>query len=430
MFLYFYFYLNISKPNCKMVIQNSTSNSNGNGNGNGNNINEPNFNKKQFWTYERFYEKGHRGGSNKGGISKHKSKINKKTIKSKHSKHSKHSKSTTKKKIFHLVDNKVATDKTLVKRLESIYIPPAYNNIVVAKSAGNKIQAIGTDDRGRRQYVYNHKYTQKRNDRKYDFIVPLGKKIIQIERDNDKMLKEMHKKKYDTWSLPDDYIPIIIYMLRTYHFRIGNEKYAIENNSYGITTLKKEHIKFDSSDKKITIEFIGKKGVLNKFSDDNPIIIDLLKILCENADVDGFLFKYNHNGNKQLITPEHIHYFFQDKYKAEITPKMFRTWYGNYHMLEHLHDLFKEGKLKQEMTKGEINKIITGCGEHVSSKLNNTPTVSKQSYIDNKILDLVKKDPYKLASKIPGNSKGQHRFLADIIHNLRHKDKEEISTNK
>ena len=394
-----------------MVIQNS-DNSNNN-----NTINETNFNKKKFWTYERFYEKGHRGGAK--GISK-KNKINMKSTKATNSKHSK---AITKKKIFHLVDNKVATDKNLVKRLESIYIPPAYNNIVVAKSAGNKIQAIGTDDKGRRQYVYNHKYTQKRNDRKYDFIVPLGKKIIQIERDNDTMLKELHNKSYDNWSLPNDYIPIIIYMLRTYHFRIGNEKYAIENNSYGITTLKKEHIKIDPSGKKIIFEFIGKKGVLNKFNDDNPIIIDLLKILCKNSDTDKFLFKYNHNGHKQFITPEHIHYFFQDKYKAEITPKMFRTWYGNYHMLEHLHDLFKEGKLKQEMIQSEINKIITGCGEHVSSKLNNTPTVSKQSYIDNKILDLVKKDPYKLASKIPGSSTGQHRFLANIIHNLRHKEK-------
>ena len=405
-----------------MVIQNSNNISSTNTNTNSNTINETNFNKKQFWTYERFYEKGHHGGG-KG-----------KTNKNKLTKKAKNSKSTTKKKMFHLVDNKVATDKTLVKRLESIYIPPAYNNIVVAKSASNKIQAIGTDDRGRRQYVYNRKYTQKRNDRKYDFIVPLGKQIIQIEKDNEIMLKELNKKPYDTWSLPNDYIPIIIYMLRTYHFRIGNEKYAIENSSYGITTLKKEHIKFDSTGKKITIEFIGKKGVLNKFSDDNPIVINLLQILCENAknkdtdndadnnadNKDGYLFKYMHNGHKQFITPEHIHSFFQEKYDAEITPKMFRTWYGNFHMLEYLHDLFKEGKLKPQMTKGEINKIITGCGEYVSSKLNNTPTVSKQSYIDNKILDLVKKNPYKLAKTIPSSSEGQHIFLADIIKNLRH----------
>jgi len=137
-----------------------------------------------------------------------------------------------------------------------------------------------------------------------------------------------------------------------------------------------------------------------------------------------------HNGNKQFITPEHIHSFFQEKYDAEITPKMFRTWYGNYHMLEHLHNSFKEGKIKPKMTKGEINKIITGCGEYVSSKLNNTPTVSKQSYIDNKILDLVKKNPYKLAKTIPSSSEGQHIFLADIIKNLRHKGTKGVKSNE
>ena len=69
---------------------------------------------------------------------------------------------------------------------------------------------------------------------------------------------------------------------------------------------------------------------------------------------DDFLFKYNHinqHNNEvkhQLITPEHIHSFFQDKYNAYITPKMFRTWYGNYHMINYLKELFKEDKLKKK----------------------------------------------------------------------------------
>ena len=403
---------------------------------------DANFNKKQFWPYQRLYAKG--------GGTKHTKNISDSKINSKsNSKSNSKTNSKTKKKLFHLVNNRVATDKTLVKRLESIYIPPAYKDIVVAKSANNKIQAIGTDDRGRRQYVYNPKYTKKRNDRKYDFILPLGKKIIQIEKDNENALHVLASKPYDNWLLPNDYIPIIIYMLRTYHFRIGNEKYAIENNSYGITTLKKQHIKFDSknskidssNNRKLTIEFIGKKGILNKYIDNDPkpMIIKLLKTLIEHSSPDGFLFKYynnnkNYNNNnndenhdnykpsKVFITPEHIHSFFQIKYNSEITPKMFRTWYGNYHMLEHLRDLYNNGTLKIKMTKVEINKIINICSEHVSSKLNNTPTVSKQSYIDNKIIDLVMKNPYRFASKIPDNSVGQHKFLYKIILKLRHNE--------
>ena len=98
---------------------------------------------------------------------------------------------------------------------------------------------------------------------------------------------------------------------------------------------------------------------------------------------------------------------------------MFRTWYGNFHMIEHLRELFNQDKLKPRMTKSEINNIVKEFSEHVSSKLNNTPLVSKQSYIDNKILDLVIKNPYRFASKIPDKSEEQHKYLYQIILKLR-----------
>jgi len=365
-----------------------------------------NYNKRQFWTYKRL--NALIGNSQSNSHSK----------KYKQSKQSKHTK-----KQFHIVNNKVVTDKALIKRLESIYIPPMYKDLVIAKSENNKIQAIGSDSRGRRQYVYNPKYTKKRNNRKYDNIMDLGKSIVKIEKDNTNMINELYKKPYSNWSLPKDYIPIIIYMLRMYHFRIGNECYANDNNSYGITTLKKEHIKF-TNDNKFKIEFVGKKGIVNSYTDNNPksSIVKLLKILIENASKDGYLFKYDkeNNNSSQFVTPDHIHTFFLNNYNSEITPKMFRTWYGNYHMIKHLYDLYKEKKLKPKMNKKEINQIILQCSEHVSSKLNNTPTVSKQSYIDNKILELVIKNPYRFASKIPSGDDEQHKFLYNIIIKLRH----------
>ena len=357
-----------------------------------------NFNKRQFWTYKRL------------------NALNKNTNKKQKKQNSKHTK-----KQFHLVNNKIVTDRNLIKRLESIYIPPMYKELVVAKSENNKIQAIGSDSRDRRQYIYNPKYTKKRNNRKYDNIMDLGKSIVKIEKDNEISLNSLSSKPYNKWQLPEDYIPIIIYMLRMYHFRIGNECYANDNNSYGITTLKKEHIIFTKNNK-FKIEFVGKKGILNSYTDNNPKanIVKILKILIENASKDGYLFKYVKEGYQQFITPEHIHTFFMNNYNAKITPKMFRTWYGNYHMIEHLHDLFKEGKLKPKMKKMEINQIVSKCSEHVSSKLNNTPSVSKESYIDNKIIELVIKNPYRFASKIPSSKEEQHKFVYKVIMKLRH----------
>ena len=363
-----------------------------------------NYNKRQFWSYKRLNE----------------------LKKSKKEKASKASKKT--KKVFHVINNKVVTDVNILKRLDSIYIPPAYKDLVVAKSESNKIQVIGTDNRGRRQYIYNPKYTKKRNSRKYNDVMDLGKSIIKIENDNNTMLNELNKKIYSKWQLPDDYIPIIIYMLRTYNFRIGNECYSNDNNSYGITTLKKEHIHFLDKNKSgsksiFKIEFVGKKGIINTYTDNNKLISNLLQILIKNSSSDGYIFKYgnekDNDTEKQLITPEQIHNFFKDKYNAYITPKMFRTWYGNFHMLNYLNKIFKENKLKPKMLKSEIKELINNCSKHVSDKLNNTPTVSRKSYIDDKILNLVIKNPYKFASSIPNNNEDQHTFLYKIILKLR-----------
>ena len=303
--------------------------------------NNSNYNKRQFWSYKRLNEL-------------------KKTKKDKTDKTDK-TKSKTK-KVFHIINNKVVTDKQIIERLDKLYIPPAYKDLVVAKSESNKIQVIGTDNRGRRQYIYNPTYTKKRNSRKYDDVMDLGKSIIKIEKDNTTMLNELSKKPYAKWILPDDYIPIIIYMLRTYNFRIGNECYANDNESYGITTLKKEHIQFlgtgkNNDDSKFKIEFVGKKGILNTYTDKNKQISNLLQVLIKHASSDGYLFKYepvkqdNKTNEKQLITPEQIHNFFQDKYNAYITPKMFRTWYGNFHMLNYLNKIYKEDKLKPRILK-------------------------------------------------------------------------------
>jgi DNA topoisomerase-1 len=331
------------------------------------------------------------------------------------------------------VNGKIATDKTLIKRLDSMYIPPAYKDIVIAKSANNKIQAIGVDKRGRKQYMYNQSFIAKRNDRKYDDILELGKKIVSIETDNNTAINTIAGKSYNQLNLPDDYIPIIIYMLRKYHFRIGSEKYTTENNSHGITTLQPRHIKFHSPSK-FTIEFIGKKGILNRYSDDNEKMANIFKMLIKqspntnstrlnntNNPKNNFIFAYKtpSTNESSIINADAIQTYFQDKYNSYITPKMFRTWYGNYHMLEHLRDMYNTDKLSYRMGNSDVRDVITKCSEYVSSKLNNTPTISKKSYIDNKLLALVMRNPYHIAAKIPDDKTEKHRFLNKMIMKLR-----------
>ncbi len=354
------------------------------------NENNLNYNKAKFWTYKKLLTTNQKNNKTK--------------------------------KVFHLINNKITTDKTLIKRLNNMYIPPAYKNLVVAKSATNKIQVIGVDKKGRKQYIYNPSYIAKRNDRKYEDILELGKKIIDIENDNITAIRNIANKKLEEFKMPDDLIPIIIYMLRKYHFRIGNEKYTEENKSYGITTLQPQHIKFHTPTK-FTIEFIGKKGILNRMSDDHDSMSRILKMLIKRANGSNkYIFSYiNPNDNKtsMIVTPDQIQSYFEDKYNSYITPKMFRTWYGNFHMLEHLRELFNKGDICHRMCISEKKNIIKSCSDYVSSKLNNTATISKQSYMDNKLLELVMRNPYRISSNIPDNKDLQHKFLYKLIIKLR-----------
>ena len=117
--------------------------------------NNSNYNKRQFWSYKKLNEKTNKQQQKQQYKQQYK-KENKLSNKDKEQ-------SYKTKKQFHIINDRVITDKDLIKRIESIYIPPAYKELVIAKSENNKIQAIGTDTRGRRQYIYNSKYTKKRN---------------------------------------------------------------------------------------------------------------------------------------------------------------------------------------------------------------------------------------------------------------------------
>ena len=152
----------------------------------------------------------------------------------------------------------------------NIKIPPAYKNVYIYPEGKNKkILAYGFDDKNRKQVIYNPEYVKLQNQKKYNKILKLNKIFKIIIDDINKTINENENfdiKKYE--------ISIIIYLIIYCGFRIGNEKYKCENNSYGITTLQYNHLKFNK--KKLIIDFIGKKGVRNLSECCNEKVINYL----------------------------------------------------------------------------------------------------------------------------------------------------------
>lgn len=297
--------------------------------------------------------------------------------------------------------------KEIADRLSSLYIPPAYNNLLVAKSANNKIQVIGQDIAGRRQYIYNEKHKAGLEKRKYNKLAKLAPKIQAIYRDNMLATKTLAKLDPVSWN-KDDLINIVLYMLIKYHFRIGCSKYAEIYKSYGITTLKPRHFKKQSG--AYHIEFVGKKGMKNKTTEFDRIgvrIIDKLLTRCKSNGTE-YLFNYKYVNpvtgveDVGLVGSADIQALLADKYNVKGTPKMFRTYYANYHMVEFIKHFMTSDEYKEMAGNYKaIGKYLKReIADYVSQKLNNTPAICKKNYLNNELFEAIVSRPEKYIPRI------------------------------
>lgn len=306
------------------------------------------------------------------------------------------------KKIY--LDNNLVSDKETKNRIQSLGIPPAYikNGAVVSKSAENDIQAMGINDKKQVQYIYHQNFIKRQTKKKYRDVLNLGEIIPRIENQVRGEIINIAGKQHLS---REDLMPIILHMLTKYHFRIGNMKYSDTNNSYGITTLKPEHIHLKAAPK-FEIKFIGKKGVSNHIEDSNP---SMWKILSKLKNRGGdFIFKL---GSNDIISPSSVKQYLVDKYNTYITPKMFRTWYANYHLLDYLQK--HRNNVLTASNKKEQKVCVNNAVEYVSRKLNNTPGISRKAYVSNKIFNIILNNPKTFIKQIPNTN--IHQYLAKIM---------------
>lgn len=291
-----------------------------------------------------------------------------------------------KSKKFKYIDEKGNTikNKNELERIKKLVIPPNYQKVLISKTKKSNLQAIGYDDKGRRQYIYNKKYTQKNSDRKFKNYIILGKYLPQIQKDLSKKINKLIKKPYLQWKQPESNISIVVYLLNNCYFRIGNMKYYKDNNSHGILTLQKKHIKLLDNNK-FKIEFVGKKGVNNCcIKQDKKLFIILKKLKSTNNE---FLFDYNNTN----LSNEFITNYLKD-FNKDITPKMFRTWHTNCFFVsilkKHINTLIEIQSMTKTSREKNKKKIFKKIIVELSEKFYNTPNVVKKSYLNNSITKL------------------------------------------
>ncbi len=283
--------------------------------------------------------------------------------------------------------------------IKNIYIPPAYNNVKINLNKNSKILAIGIDDKNRKQYIYNKNFISKQKIKKFNHLYDFGKKydIINKKINSDLKLDD---------DLKDKQISIILKLIMECNFRVGNEKYCKQNNSYGVTTLKKYHIK--TKNDKMIIDFNGKKNVRNTCNVKNKQIIKTLKNKKNKLKNNQKIFYYKNNNTILHINSNDVNDYL--KQFGNFTTKNFRTWSANINLLSLL--------INTKKNDDNLKKILKKNIEIVSNKLHHTSTICKQNYIDPEITNLFLNENSKFHKFFNNNNtieKNYTNFLKILI---------------
>jgi DNA topoisomerase-1 len=250
--------------------------------------------------------------------------------------------------------------------LKHVYIAPAYKNVKINKNKQDKVLAIGTDDRGRKQYTYNPEYIQAATDNKYKSLIEFGNnyKCIMNRINKDMMTFEDSKKKQ---------VAMVLKVIDECNFRVGNEKYTKENNSFGVCTLENQHVKVGKDG--ITFDFIGKEGVRNTCRIKHKRLTNNIRTKKKLLHKKDRIFTYRSNHKYYNVTAVDVNKYL--KQFGNFTAKNFRTWTANVDFIKELKKTTKHDKQK-----------LTASIKKIAKKMHHTPSICKKNYINKELQDM------------------------------------------
>jgi DNA topoisomerase-1 len=268
-------------------------------------------------------------------------------------------------------EGKPIRDEPRLLRIRRLAIPPAYTDVWICPSPNGHIQATGRDGRGRKQYRYHERWREVRDENKYDRMVVFGKALPKIRRRVNRDLAERGLSR-------NKVLATVVQLLERTFIRIGNEEYAKENKSFGLTTMRNRHV--DVAGTKLKFSFRGKSGIKHEVD-----VTDrrLAKIIRQLQDLPGQeIFRYlDEESEVRKITSQDVNDYLREITGEDFTAKDFRTWAGTVlaAMALNAQDAFEN--------KTQAKKNIKDAISAVSKILGNTPTVCRKCYVHPAVLE-------------------------------------------
>lgn len=276
---------------------------------------------------------------------------------------------------FRYVDEEggTVTDEAVLQRIEELVIPPAWKEVWICPYPGGHIQATGIDERGRKQYLYHPRWRARRDQQKFDEMVRFARALPE--------LREIVEQDLARDDLSREHVlACATRLLDRGFFRIGTEDYAVANASYGLATMRKEHVTVQGE--RIRFDYPSKSGKRRVHGVVDPDVARVVATLKRRRSGGDELLAYKHGRRWRDIRSADINEYLKQASGLDVSAKDFRTWGAT--VLAAVALAVTDPSVSSKTAR---KRAILRAVREVARYLGNTPAVARASYIDPRVFD-------------------------------------------
>jgi DNA topoisomerase I len=274
----------------------------------------------------------------------------------------------------YLDENGERLSKQDAQRCKDLVIPPAWEDVWITPYENGHLQAVGTDDAGRRQYLYHPDWRTRRDAQKFDRVLQFAKAL---KRAREQVLDDLGCEGMDESRA----CATAVRLLDLGYFRIGNDVYADENGSFGLTTLERRHVR--KQGERLVFAFTGKSGVEHRVEIDDAGVIDAIEVMRRRRSKDDpSLLAYKNGRGWRSVVPEVVNDYVREVTGLEATAKDFRTWHATVLAAAALAETEEPGE-----SKASRKRAVAGAMKEVAEFLGNTPALARSAYVDPRVIE-------------------------------------------
>ena len=265
------------------------------------------------------------------------------------------------------------TDDDALTRIRALAIPPAWNDVWICPDPMGHLQAAGTDAAGRRQYLYHERWRARRDAEKFDRMLEFAHRLPEVRR---RVGSDLQRR-----GLPrDKALAVAARLLDLGLFRVGSESYARANGSFGLATIRRDHVR--TSGDTVRFDYRAKSGQRRRQEIVDADVTRIVRTLKRRKDGNPELLAYRNGDGWRDVRSEDVNAYLKEVAGDAFSAKDFRTWHGTVYAAAAL------------AAGGEVppapsvrRRRISAAIKEVAAELGNTPAVARASYVDPRLLD-------------------------------------------